>query len=127
VNAEAAPRVLAFDVNETLLDLSALDGLFEEFFGTAEVRREWFALAVHAALVTTVTRRYESFADIAAACFESLAGRSARPLAPADRERRSASASTGGPPHRKGRPMTERSEGIESAVLLVSPPTKEGT
>ena len=83
MNAE----VLAFDVNETLLDLSALDGLFEEFFGTAEVRREWFALAIQAALVTGVTRRYESFADIAAACFESLAGRSSRPIAPADRAR----------------------------------------
>jgi 2-haloacid dehalogenase len=87
VNAEAAPQALAFDVNETLLDLSALDGLFEEFFGTAEVRREWFALAVHAALVTTVTRRYESFADIAASCFASLAGRSDRPISPAERDR----------------------------------------
>jgi 2-haloacid dehalogenase len=85
VNAEARPRALAFDVNETLLDLSALDGLFEELFGTAEVRREWFTLSVQAALVTTVTRRYESFADIAAACFAALAGRSDRPISPADR------------------------------------------
>jgi 2-haloacid dehalogenase len=82
-----APRALVFDVNETLLDLSTLDVLFEELFGTAEVRREWFALAIHTALVTTATRRYESFADLAAACFESLAARSALPITPADRDR----------------------------------------
>lgn len=87
MKAETTPQVLAFDVNETLLDLGALDGLFEELFGTAEVRREWFALVVRAALVTTVTRRYESFADIQAACLASLAGRSARPITPADRDR----------------------------------------
>ncbi|MDN3355281.1 haloacid dehalogenase type II [Actinomadura sp. DC4] len=73
-----------FDVNETLLDLGALDGLFEELFGAAVARREWFALAVHTALVTTATRRYESFAVIAGACLEPLAG---RPVSPAERER----------------------------------------
>ncbi len=31
-------RVLAFDVNETLLDLSSLDRLFEESFGDAGFR-----------------------------------------------------------------------------------------
>jgi 2-haloacid dehalogenase len=37
------PRVLAFDVNETLLDLSALDELFEEALGDAALRAQWFA------------------------------------------------------------------------------------
>ena len=31
-----------FDVNETLLDLTALDGHFERVFRTAGVREEWF-------------------------------------------------------------------------------------
>src|SRR4051794_41927505 len=83
MNAEVTPRALVFDVNETLLDLAALDGLFEELFGTAEVRREWFALCVQAVLVTTVTRRYERFSDIGAACFAALAGPSDRPVPPA--------------------------------------------
>ena len=37
-------RVIAFDVNETLLDLRALDGLF----GGAEARERWFAQAAAA-------------------------------------------------------------------------------
>jgi hypothetical protein len=31
-------RVIAFDVNETLLDLRALDALFEELLGSAQLR-----------------------------------------------------------------------------------------
>jgi 2-haloacid dehalogenase len=33
--------VIAFDVNETLLDLRALDALFEELLGSAELRGQW--------------------------------------------------------------------------------------
>ncbi len=36
--------VIAFDVNETLLDLSALDEPFQELFGRAALRPQWFAL-----------------------------------------------------------------------------------
>ena len=34
------PRVCVFDVNETLLDLRALDPAFAQVFGDAAVRRE---------------------------------------------------------------------------------------
>ncbi|WP_371778050.1 hypothetical protein [Streptosporangium subroseum] len=36
-------RVIAFDVNKTLLDLRALDAAFEESLGSAELRGQWFA------------------------------------------------------------------------------------
>ena len=39
--SDAAP-VLAFDVKETLLDLSALDADFETVFGNAALRRQCF-------------------------------------------------------------------------------------
>ena len=44
-------RVIAFDVNETLLDLAPLDPVFERAFGNAAVRTRWFAqrlVAAHA-------------------------------------------------------------------------------
>ena len=37
------PSILVFDVNETLLDLTTLEPLFERVFGRGEVMREWFA------------------------------------------------------------------------------------
>ena len=36
-------RVIVFDVNETLLDLSALDPHFERIFGDAAIKQKWFA------------------------------------------------------------------------------------
>jgi 2-haloacid dehalogenase len=36
-------RVIAFDVNETLLDLGSLDVPFAEMLGSASSRPQWFA------------------------------------------------------------------------------------
>ena len=38
-----ATQVIAFDVNETLLDLSVLDRPLEATLGSAAKRRQWFA------------------------------------------------------------------------------------
>src|SRR5687767_1200670 len=54
-------RVLVFDVNETLLDLRALDPHFARVFGDAAVRREWFATMLQSALLLTVTGPYFDF------------------------------------------------------------------
>jgi 2-haloacid dehalogenase len=55
------PRVIAFDVSETLLDLKALDPHFERVFGSAGVRRDWFKQVVQSALLTTVLDAYSDF------------------------------------------------------------------
>lgn len=54
-------RICVFDVNETLLDLAALDAPFESAFGQPGVRRKWFSQLVQSALVTTVTDAYVDF------------------------------------------------------------------
>ena len=58
------PGTIAFDVNETLLDLSALDPYFESGFGDRGVRKEWFAELLKQAFVTTITHSYSNFSDI---------------------------------------------------------------
>ncbi len=55
------PRILAFDVNETLLDLSALDPLFERAFGDAALRAQWFAQMLQLAFVGVITGRDVDF------------------------------------------------------------------
>lgn len=57
---------LILDVNETLLDLSALDPLFEELFGDAAARRDWFGRVITSALTQTAVDRYQPFDTIAA-------------------------------------------------------------
>jgi 2-haloacid dehalogenase len=60
-------RVCVFDVNETLLDLAALDPLFERVFGDATVRRLWFNQMLQSAFVGTVTDAYTTFGEVAGA------------------------------------------------------------
>ena len=60
-------RVCVFDVNETLLDLAALDSLFERVFGDASVRRLWFNQMLQSAFVATMTDAYVTFGESAAA------------------------------------------------------------
>jgi 2-haloalkanoic acid dehalogenase type II len=54
--------VLAFDVNETLLDLRALDPAFESLFGTAAPRPRWFAQMLQLSFTGGLSGRYLPFA-----------------------------------------------------------------
>jgi 2-haloacid dehalogenase len=67
-----------FDVNETLLDLAALDEFFADLTGTPEARPEWFRLLIHNAVTLTAARRYRPFGEIAAACLPAVAARHGR-------------------------------------------------
>ena len=60
-------RVVVFDVNETLLDLTALDLHFERAFGDAGVRAECFATVRRNSMIAGITARYEDFSKIAGA------------------------------------------------------------
>ncbi len=68
-------RVCVFDVNETLLNLGALDSHFERIFGDASVRRAWFGQVLQSALVATVTGAYSDFGTIGGAALEMTAER----------------------------------------------------
>lgn len=67
--------VVAFDVNETLLDLSALDEPFEEVFGTAAFRQQWFATMLQLSFVGGLTGDYVDFTAAQRAALTMLAER----------------------------------------------------
>jgi hypothetical protein len=56
------PPAYVFDVNETLLDVAALDPLFERAFGDPGAREAWFQQLIHSALVTIATGAISSSA-----------------------------------------------------------------
>ena len=68
-------RICVFDVNETLLDLGALDVHFERAFGDPGVRRIWFSQLLQSALVATVTGAYSDFTEVGGAALEMVAER----------------------------------------------------
>src|SRR5829696_4016042 len=79
-------RVCLFDVNETLLDLGALDPHFERAFGDAGVRRVWFLQLLQSALVATVTGAYSDFGQVGEAALEMVAERQGVQLTDEDRD-----------------------------------------
>jgi 2-haloacid dehalogenase len=80
-------RVCVFDVNETLLDLRALDPHFEQVFGDAGVRRAWFLQLLQSALVATVTGAYSNFGEVGGAALEMVAEREGVDLSDEDRQK----------------------------------------
>ena len=80
-------RVCVFDVNETLLDLGALDPHFERAFGDASMRRAWFLQLLQSALVATVTRTYSDFGTVGGAALEMVAEREGVGLSDEDKRR----------------------------------------
>jgi 2-haloacid dehalogenase len=79
-------QVCVFDVNETLLDLGALDPHFERIFGDRQVRRLWFNQLLQSALVSIVTGAYADFGTVGMAALEMTAERAGVRLADADRD-----------------------------------------
>jgi 2-haloacid dehalogenase len=76
------PRVIAFDVNETLLDLGPLDPLFERAFGAGALRAQWFGQMLQLAFVGGLTGRYVDFTSAQRAALAMLAETTGRPFDP---------------------------------------------
>lgn len=114
---------LVFDVNETMLDLSALDPHFDRIFTDRRSRAEWFALVLRNALTLTVTKRYSDFGAIAGASLTMVAATRGITLTQSDRDT-IAAAVRNLPPHADVAPsldLVQRS-GLKLAALTNSPP-----
>jgi 2-haloacid dehalogenase len=71
-------KVIAFDVNETLLDLSHLDAAFEELLGSAALRGQWFAQMLQLSFVGGLTGEYVDFSTAQHAALLMVAERHGR-------------------------------------------------
>ena len=75
-----------FDVNETLLDLGALDPQFERVFGDASTRQAWFGQFLTSWLTAMVTGVYEEFGTIGGTALEMIAERQGVDLSDEDKQ-----------------------------------------
>ncbi len=66
---------VVLDINETVLDLSALDPLFATWFGDDTTRSAWFAHTLHLAMILAATRDYRAFSEVGAAALSAIARR----------------------------------------------------
>ncbi len=67
------PRVLLFDVNETLLDIEPLLNAVADVLLGNDAAKLWFTTMLQYSLVMTVSDQYASFGDIGAAVLQMLA------------------------------------------------------
>jgi 2-haloacid dehalogenase len=72
--------VIAFDVNETLLDLRVLDPAFEDLLGSAALRAQWFAQMLQLSFVGGLTGEYVDFSTAQNAALRMLAQRVGKPV-----------------------------------------------
>jgi 2-haloacid dehalogenase len=79
------PRVIVCDVNETLLDLGALEPHFKQAFGDGRVLHEWFATVLLYSEVATLAGPYSDFASIGGASLDMVASAHGITLSAADR------------------------------------------
>jgi 2-haloacid dehalogenase len=70
--------VLAFDVNETLLDLAALDSVFDAVLGDAALRPQWFSAMLQLSFVGGLTGSYVDFTTAQRAALRMTAARAGR-------------------------------------------------
>jgi 2-haloacid dehalogenase len=80
-------RVCVFDVNETLLDLGALDPHFECVFGEASARQAWFGQFLALWLTEMLTGEYTNFGTIGGGALEMVAKRQGVDLSDEDKQR----------------------------------------
>ena len=113
---------LAFDVNETLLDLRPLDALFDELLGDAALRGQWFALMLQVAFVGAVTDRYVDFSTAQRSALAMTAQRAGAEL-PDDAADRVLAGMRSLPPHPEVPAALDRlrDAGLPMAALTNSP------
>jgi len=80
------PRIIVFDVNETLLDISALGSRFARIFGNANLVQEWFSNVVLYSQATTIAGPYVDFGTVARASLQMTASAHGVPLAKTDED-----------------------------------------
>src|SRR5919197_4268790 len=83
----AQPRILVFDVNQTLLDVNALRPAFERAFGSGSVLSEWFSLLLQYASVVSLVEAYSDFGTVGGAVLDMLAHSKGVQLSSEDRTR----------------------------------------
>lgn len=64
--------IIVFDVNETLLDITTLEPLFERIFNDKAVLREWFAQLVLYSQTMTLSGLYQPFSELGAGALQML-------------------------------------------------------
>src|SRR6201999_753286 len=80
----AAPSILVFDVNETLIDIESIAPVFERILGDPAAMREWFNQLVMYSMTATLSGHYVDFFTLGQGVLRMLATTRGAEIAEAD-------------------------------------------
>ena len=118
-----ARHTLVFDVNETLLDLRALEPHFVRAFGDKSVLLEWFNQVILFSEAVTLAGNYKNFGEVARAALEMTAAAHGKELS-AEAVQQIIGGIRNLPPHPEVPPALDRlkAAGFQMVTLTNSPP-----
>src|SRR6201992_1923786 len=70
--ATGNPKVLIFDVNETLIDFESMNPLFERVFGDKRVLREWLGHLIMYSMTLTLSGLYKDYWAVGGGLFSMV-------------------------------------------------------
>lgn len=116
-------KILLFDVNETLLDLSPLKSHFKRIFNDADAMKQWFLTLLHSSLTVTLADNYSDFGSLAGAALDIVSQEKEVSLVDEDRKTILETIKKL-PPHKEVSESLERlkSNGFRLFTLTNSPP-----
>jgi 2-haloacid dehalogenase len=123
----AAPSVLVFDVNETLIDIEALSPLFEQVLGDARAMREWFGQLVMYSMTTALSGCYVDFFTLGQGVLRMLGEIHGTPISDGELDRiKQAMMTMPAHPDVADGLVTLRDHGFRLVTLTNSPPNPDG-
>jgi 2-haloacid dehalogenase len=123
----AAPSVLVFDVNETLIDIESMTPLFERVFGDPQAMREWFNQLVLYSMTATLSGHYVDFFSLGQGLLQMLASTHRMAITDDDVARlKHAMLTMPAHPDVEDGLTTLRDNGFRLVTLTNSPPNPDG-
>ena len=123
----AAPSVLVFDVNETLIDIESIAPLFAQVFGDARAVRDWFGQLVMYSMTTALSGCYVDFFSLGQGVLRMLGEINATPISDEDVERiKHAMLTMPAHPDAADGLAVLRDNGFRLVTLTNSPPNPDG-
>jgi 2-haloacid dehalogenase len=119
------PKVLLFDVNETLLDIAPLKKSIDNILLSPHAADLWFTAMLQHALVMTVSEQYAAFPDIGAATLQMLARNSDIALSSKD-AKEALSIMRTLLPHADVKPALERLKGTKIRMATLTNSSQAG-
>ncbi len=81
------PKIIVFDVNETLLDVQTLGPTFIQMFGDKNTLKEWFSLLLLHSEAATLAGPYFDFGTLAGAALDMVGASRSAPVSESDKQR----------------------------------------